>query len=235
MNSLNTGAMFLCEAAEDSFGYVFHVHRRYSPHRLLRSFLYQGSPIIEMSCGGSTIEATIVTEGNPYVFVSGTAFNVHDAEELFNLSGATIQPLESIRTYAQRLLNLPKGSVFPKIVLLCSRDGGGIAARAVYQRSWHPSLALTGTIALAIAQNIQGTVPARLIRQNQESATDVTIETAQRLLQARVNATGSRLDDMASAVVIKNKRVFVISHSAEHYRSLPTLKLARTPNPCHEF
>lgn len=204
VRSLNTDTTFLCELAEDAPENVFNAHMVYSPSRTLKSFLPLNEQRIELPFEGKNIEATIIDAGNPYIFVLGDVFNARSASDLFALPEKEIERLEEIRKYAQKLLKFPEDSAFPKISMICPGDKGGIAARAIYQDTWHPSLALTGTIALTVARNIKGTLPFNI---SSNSISPETIETAQGSVRAKFLSNGNDLDDEAEAVVIKDKRV----------------------------
>lgn len=101
---------------------------------------------------------SLVSSGNPYVFVDARRLGVRDAAALFGAGDALLGSLGAVRAAVARRAGTPPDSVFPKIAAVLP-DAAGIAVRAVTVPAWHPAVALTGAVCLAAAVHIPGTVP----------------------------------------------------------------------------
>ncbi|GAA3070879.1 hypothetical protein GCM10017562_42560 [Streptomyces roseofulvus] len=90
------------------------------------------------------VPASLVSYGNPYVFVE--AGRVRGQAHLL-----------ALRAEAARLLGHPPHSALPKIATVDATPDG-LSVRALTVGGWHPRLALTGAAALAAAGALDGTV-----------------------------------------------------------------------------
>ncbi|MFD4374031.1 hypothetical protein [Streptomyces sp. NPDC058486] len=112
------------------------------------------------------VPVSLVSYGNPYVFVDAWHVRTHDA-----------QPhLLALRAEAARLLGHPPDSALPKIAAV-ERTPHGLSVRALTVGGWHPRLALTGAAALAAAGALDGTVVPRVDRPVRTPGGTVTVST----------------------------------------------------------
>lgn len=161
---LNNEDVVICEALEVGPGggrASFTVRfRRTAPTRL-GSTLVLGEPISAVRSAGTYVPYSLVSLGNPYVFVDARRLGVTTERELFTAGASLFDRLSAIRQAVARRLGW-HSPVFPKIAALLPAARGALAARAISVPSWHPSLALTGATCLAVASAVADTVPARL-------------------------------------------------------------------------
>ncbi|MFE3071972.1 hypothetical protein [Streptomyces sp. NPDC059247] len=94
---------------------------------------------------------SLVSYGNPYVFVDVRHLSAHRGDD------ALRDRLLVLRAEAARLLGHPPHSALPKIAAF-GAGPGGLSVRALTVGGWHPRLALTGAAALAAAGALDGTV-----------------------------------------------------------------------------
>jgi len=113
---------------------------------------------------GREVTVSMVSAGNPYVFVDGAEVGAATRDTLFADDPALMDRLLRVRAAAAERLGWPGESVFPKIAVVLPDDAGRLAARAISVPSWHPTLALTGAACLGAATAIEGTVPWRAAR-----------------------------------------------------------------------
>jgi 2-methylaconitate cis-trans-isomerase PrpF len=162
---VNNGDTVVCEA--DSLhreGGEFTVHFVY-PDRPLDSCLLTGAAHGTLpGDDGQPVPVSMVSVGNPYVFVPATALGIGTEEELFGGGEELLGTLRRLRERATDQLGWPAGA-FPKVACVGAFRPGALSVRAVSVPSWHPTLALTGAICLAVAATIPDTVPGHLARQ----------------------------------------------------------------------
>ncbi|WP_328603385.1 hypothetical protein OG943_25215 [Amycolatopsis sp. NBC_00345] len=159
VNVLNNGDHMVC--AVDGISRTtahFTVHFLQSPPRPVSSLLLTGSPRTVLSVAGEPVEVSLVSAGNPYVFVGHRAAKVSTKEELFADDPVLFDRLSRIRVAAAEHLGWAPDGAFPKVAVTLPLDGR-LAVRAISVPSWHPTLALTGTACLGAATGIPGTVP----------------------------------------------------------------------------
>ncbi|WP_331721287.1 PrpF domain-containing protein [Streptomyces sp. NBC_00212] len=161
---LNNGDHVVCEVDEARRGSgSFTVHFLQPAGTVLQRRLLTGEASDTLVTPAGTYEVSLVTTGNPYVFVDAISLGLTTREALFEAGDDTYRAMLMIREAAIELLGWPKESVFPKIAAVGSYQPGRIAVRAISVPSWHPTLALTGATCLATATAIEGTIPARLL------------------------------------------------------------------------
>ncbi|WP_018681526.1 PrpF domain-containing protein [Actinokineospora enzanensis] len=159
VNVLNNGDHMVCEVDEISRTTAcFTVHFVQSPSRPVSSLLLTGSPRTVLAVDGEPVEVSLVSAGNPYVFVGHRAARVSTREELFADDPELFARLSRVRTTAAEHLGWSPDGAFPKVAVTLPVEGG-LAVRAISVPSWHPTLALTGTACLGAATGVPGTVP----------------------------------------------------------------------------
>ncbi|GAA3425990.1 PrpF domain-containing protein [Streptosporangium sandarakinum] len=160
VNVLNNGDCLACEVEEVARGTTgFTMHFLHAPPKPVSRLLLTGRPTTALDVDGERVEVSLVSAGNPYVFVSASGARISGADELFGDDPDLFDRLVRIRGAAAAHLGWPAESVFPKVAVTVPAGGGRIAARAVSVPTWHPTLALTGAACLGAAIGIPGTVP----------------------------------------------------------------------------
>jgi 2-methylaconitate cis-trans-isomerase PrpF len=106
--------------------------------------------------------ASLVSLGNPYVFLDAADLGLPDSRALFAADAAVAARLAPIRAAAATLIGLPADSALPKLALLGRCEPAGLPVRALTTTGWHPTLALTGAVCLAAALTLPGTLPSHL-------------------------------------------------------------------------
>jgi 2-methylaconitate cis-trans-isomerase PrpF len=163
VNVTNNGDNVVCDIEEVSADSArFTVHFLRSPATPVKELLMTGDPVTRLVVGGADVDVSMVSMGNPYVFVSAEQLGVTTRQDLFAEDPAWFATLCRVREAACALLGWDPAGAFPKIAALLPDGPGLLAARAISVPSWHPTLALTGAIALGTAIRIPGTLPAAL-------------------------------------------------------------------------
>jgi len=126
---------------------------------------------------GRPVDATLVTAGNPTVFVPAEAAGLRGTELPSEMDYNVILPVvEHLRAQASPLLGVPPLSDQPRVAFVAppsayqSSDGKELAANSMHLSSristpgrMHHAHTGTGSIALACAARIEGSVPWRCI------------------------------------------------------------------------
>jgi 2-methylaconitate cis-trans-isomerase PrpF len=145
---------------------------------VVEQLLLTGAPVTTLAVRGESYEVSMVSSGNPYVFIDARRLGLRSPEELFGAGTALFDQLSRIREAATRHLGWSAAGVFPKIAALMPAGRTGLAARAISVPSWHPTIALTGAVCLAAAARIPGTVTHRLAQEALCGDGTITITTA---------------------------------------------------------
>ncbi|WP_055712860.1 PrpF domain-containing protein [Streptomyces torulosus] len=162
---INNGDHVVCEVDEARRrSGSFTVHFLQDAGARLDELLLTGNPVDQLITSTGVQEASLVSMGNPYVFVDAEELGLNSVEELFGAGDDMYERMLEIRRAACELLKWPTDGVFPKIAAVGQYTEGRLAVRAISVPKWHPSIALTGTTCLAAASSIPGTVPERLAR-----------------------------------------------------------------------
>ena len=163
---LNNGDRVTCEVERaDQHTVMITARFRYSPPQAAGELLLAGEPMTMLDVPGldlpgERVPVSLVSTGNPYVFVDAAVLGAPSVQALFAGRGRLLGRLVRIRAAAATLLGWPPSGPFPKVAAVLPGDQpGSIAVRAVSVPSWHPSLALTGSVCLAAASSIPHTVP----------------------------------------------------------------------------
>lgn len=103
------------------------------------------------------VPVSLVSYGNPYVFVDARHLGIRGRDQLFAAGEPVLRRLLALRSGAARMLGHPPHSALPKIAAV-DHSAATPAVRAVTVGGWHPALALTGATALTAAAALAGTV-----------------------------------------------------------------------------
>jgi 2-methylaconitate cis-trans-isomerase PrpF len=186
VNVVNNDDNVVCEVDEvDHTGGSLTVHFLQEPMVALKDLLVTGSPVDILEAPSGTYELSLVSMGNPYVFVRAHDLGVHDKDHLFADDQKLFDTLVGIRQAAGQRWGWPSGSAFPKIAAIDSFAPGRISVRAISVPTWHPTLALTGATCLGAASVIPGTVAHKVAGWTGCASGPVHIETPTGVTTAR--------------------------------------------------
>jgi 2-methylaconitate cis-trans-isomerase PrpF len=164
-------------------------------------------------CG---LPVSIVRYGNPYVFVDARDLGLDSDHALFTAGPAVLGRLLAVRTAAARLLGMPPHGALPKVAAVGSYRPGRLSARAVTVSAWHPALALTGSVCLAAATAVPGTLPWRLAHDSNaayeaysRAARSLRLDTPSGPIHVSTEATAKRLQHVA----VHHKRARVLERA----------------------
>ncbi|WP_371480636.1 PrpF domain-containing protein [Kitasatospora sp. NBC_00315] len=178
VNVLNNGDNVVCEVTETAVGRTgFTAHFLCNPARPLTDLLMTGEPVTQVMLGRLTVPVSLVSMGNPYVFVAAAGLGVQSREELFGDNPGLFELLGRVRLAVCEQLGWDPSGAFPKVAALLPQPSGAMAVRAISVPSWHPTLALTGATCLGTAMGIEGTVPWSLLRSTGHGGGMVRIDT----------------------------------------------------------
>ncbi|WP_051829843.1 MULTISPECIES: PrpF domain-containing protein [Streptomyces] len=196
---LNNGDQIVCEVDESRrHGGSFTMYFVQPPGKSTSRVLMTGRPVDRLTTPAGAYEASLVSLGNPYVFVDAKELGIGSQRELFEAGDEVFDEMLRIRRSASALLGLPDTSVFPKIAMVAAYSPGLLSARAISVPRWHPTLALTGITCLAAAATAAGTVPARLYEETGGRPPQVEIATP----GGRASAT-SRVEESTQGTVLQ--------------------------------
>ncbi|GGG65590.1 PrpF domain-containing protein [Paenibacillus radicis (ex Gao et al. 2016)] len=154
-------------------------------------------------------EVSIVSSGNPYVFVNAAELDIHSEQGLFEAGAETLGRLNAIRRAAASLLGWNPDGVFPKVAAIASYEPEEIAFRGVSIPSWHPTIALTGAACIGAAAAIEGTVVHRLVQDTLSAGYRLRVNTKGGSTYISTATTGGKLSDylLYSSISEKNVRL----------------------------
>jgi 2-methylaconitate cis-trans-isomerase PrpF len=208
---LNNGDQIACEVDE--------VHRRSArftvyfvqpPQRRLADLLLTGRIIDQITTGSGVQRSSLVSLGNPYVFVDAAEVGITTREQLLAAGETLFNRMTDIRMAAAELLCWPPEGTFPKIAVVGAFAPGRLTARAISVPRWHPTLALTGATCLGGAVCIAGTVPHQLAMAVGSTPEHIAIETPGGSTTVSCATTGNSADDQLSWVAVSNKSARLI-------------------------
>ncbi|KOG38850.1 hypothetical protein ADK74_31320 [Streptomyces decoyicus] len=166
VNVLNNGDSVVCEMEETGLNEVrFTVYFVQPVGVPLPELLLTGEPRTELEADGVLRTVSLVSTGNPYVFVDARDLGIRDHTELFAAGDALFEQMARLRVAAAGRLGWSPDGAFPKIAATLPEASGRIAARAISVPGWHPTIALTGAVCLGAAARIPGTVPWRIAQE----------------------------------------------------------------------
>ncbi|WP_063838341.1 PrpF domain-containing protein [Saccharothrix sp. ST-888] len=180
---LNNGDLVVCELAEArSRSRDFTVHFVQSPSVPVADLLLTGRPADLLAVGrpgtaGAAQEVSLVSLGNPYVFLDACSLGILTERQLFEAGDEVFAQLAAVRAAAARRLGRPVDGALPKIAVVGGFRPGRLHVRSLAVPSWHPTLAVTGAICLAAATAIPGTVPQRVAVRTDATGPQVEVET----------------------------------------------------------
>jgi 2-methylaconitate cis-trans-isomerase PrpF len=208
VNVLNNGDNVVAEVDEvNRTSSCFTVHFVHPQPKPLGDMLLCGAVRNELPVGGVRIPVSMISMGNPYVFVSAADVGVTTQDELFAGDHELFTRLTALKSAAADLLNWPAAGAFPKIAAIGQYQPGRLAVRAISVPSWHPTLALTGITCLGLATAIEHTIPYVLARQAGCLPGAVALDTTGGAIAVSTIASGTSLDDTVSWVSIDRKFV----------------------------
>lgn len=207
----NNGDNIVCEVDEisrDSVAYTVHFIQ--PTHTKLGALLLTGEPLTVLKTSVGDIETSIVSVGNPYVFVDAAALRVSSSEQLFTAGDDLLIQLQLIRKAAAHHLGWNENGVLPKIAAIGAFEKERLAARAISVPSWHPDLALTGTVCISAAAAIDTSIVGSLTRRVGCVPDRLRIDTPKGSTTVACTTTGDRLDSLISHISVSNKWVRLI-------------------------
>lgn len=213
---LNTGAVVITEAVRcEADRLRFTAHFPQERGTKAQSLLLTGEPRTVLAGGA---EVSLVAAGNPYAFVDARQLGITSPDQLFAARDELFDLLEGIRREAAALVG-SRSPVLPKICCV-GAFGGVLAARSISVPSFHPTLALTGLVALGAAAVIPGTVVNECVRETGGKPTSLTVLTANSKVRVHSLVRGSGTDLRLECVSVPNKRVWLGGRSARHFKAL---------------
>ncbi|MEV7015242.1 PrpF domain-containing protein [Streptomyces sp. NPDC093991] len=160
VNVLNNGDNVVCETEETSEGGTrFTAHFLCSPPRPVQELLLTGAPVVGIPFEGRVVPVSLVSMGNPYIFVHAAELGAPTVDALFADDPALFERMTRLRHAVCVARGWDTAGAFPKVAALLPDAEGTLAVRAVSVPSWHPTVALTGATCLAAAAAVEGTVP----------------------------------------------------------------------------
>lgn len=208
---VNNGDHVVCEVDEAARGTgTFTVHFLPTPAARLGDLLLTTEPVVELESAGNRYPVSLVSVGNPYVFVDAADLGVRTQDALFADDPQLFETLTALRATAARRLGYPQEGVFPKIAAVGRFQPGRLAVRAISVPSWHPTLAVTGAVCLGVATTIAGTIPYELGRLADCAPGELQIDTpgGQTAVAAEVSGTGG--DDRLLWTSVTRKRAHLV-------------------------
>jgi 2-methylaconitate cis-trans-isomerase PrpF len=216
----NNGDTVVCEVDElHRTGGNVTVHFLHEPAVDPRSFLVTGHPVDTLAVGDTLARISLVSMGNPYVFVRARDLGVRSQDELFADDQTLFEKLVALRRAAGARWGWPPTSAFPKIAAVDHFQPGRIAVRAVSVPTWHPTLALTGATCLAVASAIPGTVTHDIVEEAGCAAEAIHIDTPAGVVTGCPNLVGPPGSRQLAWVSVSGKRA---RHIARLSLTLPT-------------
>jgi 2-methylaconitate cis-trans-isomerase PrpF len=193
---VNNGDHVVCEVDEASRrAGSFTVHFLPTGTARLGDLLSADEPVTALDCAGVRHPVSLVSVGNPYVFIDAASLGVTAQHELFDDDPTLFDELLTVRDAAARRLSLPQEGAFPKVAAVGSFQPGRLAVRAISVPSWHPTLAVTGAVCLGAAGAIPGTIPHELARRAGCTPGELAIDTPGGSTVVSVEVSGTTIDD----------------------------------------
>lgn len=158
------------------------------------------------------IDVTCIDAATPCVLINAADLGKTGYESPAELDGDTVllARIEHIRRQAGQLMGMGDVSqqVIPKPVLLApAHNGGNIHARYFVPHSCHKALAVTGSIAIASACGINGTIATGLVTPLAAAAqTMIAIEHPSGKLELEVSKSNDDQDSIAAVSLIRTAR-----------------------------
>jgi 2-methylaconitate cis-trans-isomerase PrpF len=209
----NNGDNVVCEVDElHRSGGNVTVHFLEEPNAHLDGFMQSGAAVDTLAVGATVHRVSLVSMGNPYVFVRARDLGVRSREALFADDPELFQTLVDIRRAAAARWGWPETSAFPKVAALDHFTDGTLTVRAVSVPKWHPTLALTGATCLAVASVIPHTIPHEVAREAGCVSTRVAMETPNGVVVGSPTLSGPEDEPRLAWISVSGKRARYIEH-----------------------
>lgn len=228
VNVLNNGDNVVCETEETSDGGTrFTAHFLCSPPRPVRELLITGDPVTGIPFEGRTVPVSLVSMGNPYIFVHAVELQAPTVEDLFADDAALFDRMTRLRRAVCEAQGWDTAGAFPKVAALLPDAAGTLAVRAVSVPSWHPTVALTGATCLAAGAAVEGTVPHLLSGHTEQSQSGMlALRTPGATIRVSARMSGGRQDRRLAWISVAEKQVdyrghFLPARTSEELSWLP--------------
>jgi 2-methylaconitate cis-trans-isomerase PrpF len=165
-------------------------------------------------------QATLVSAGNDYVFVDARDLGLDSPRQLFDAGDNLYFRLECIRLAAAKYLGL-QSFVFPKICCIGAYDGV-LAARAISVPKFHPTIALTGLVAIAAAAVVPDTIVNKCVVEAGSDPARLKITTANATISVSSATRSIGADTCIDCVSVPNKRVYFDEQVSDKRRCTAT-------------
>jgi 2-methylaconitate cis-trans-isomerase PrpF len=175
----------------------------------LKSFLPTGKPTDVLNTSIGEFEVSIVSAGNPYVFINSDYFGIRSEQDLFEGDQLLFDQLQIIRQEASNVLGWDPNSIFPKIAIFGYFTGKSLSVRAISVPSWHPTLALTGVASLSVATAIEDSVVYKVANQLKDN-NFLHINTNGGQTGVSCKTTGNSTEDFLLYSSIPHKKVHLL-------------------------
>lgn len=203
VNVLNTGDRVECEVDGTSRTLTFAMEFAYQPPRRLRELLPTGSPCEELD----GVPVSLVSAGNPYVFVDAAGLGLDDQEALFADDAAVRRRLTGIRRAAARRLGRPEGGVFPKVAAVGQYQYRRLAVLALPAPGRSAPLPPADAITVAAAAVIDGTIPQGLAQRGWSRLDELVVDTPGGTSVVRLTVSGNTTDDTLTRASVRRGTV----------------------------
>ncbi|MEV5480129.1 MULTISPECIES: PrpF domain-containing protein [Streptomyces] len=203
VNVLNTGDRVACEVSEASRSLTFSVEFGYQPPRRLGDLLPTGTPCDELD----GIPVSLVSAGNPHVFVDAADLGLTDQEELFAADASVRGRLAGIRRAAARRLDLPEDSVFPRVAAVGQYEYRRLAVLPYPTPVRSGQLPPADAITVAAAAVIGGTIPHRLAERGWSRLDELVVDTPGGTTVVRTAVSGTTLHDTLTRAGVRRGTV----------------------------
>ncbi|HEX8159616.1 MAG TPA: PrpF domain-containing protein [Solirubrobacteraceae bacterium] len=208
---VNNGDHVVCEVDEAGRRTGnFTVHFLHTPAARLGDLLLTAQPVSDLQCRGMKYPVSLVSVGNPYVFVNAASLGIATIDEFFGEDPALFERLAALRAAAAARLGFPPDGAFPKIAAVAQFQPGRLAVRAISVPSWHPTLAVTGAVCLGVASAIAGTIPYELAQAAGCTPGEIAIDTPGGSTAVSTEVSGTTTADRLLWASVTRKRAHLI-------------------------
>ncbi|MGQ5639012.1 MULTISPECIES: PrpF domain-containing protein [unclassified Streptomyces] len=203
VNVLNTGDRVVCEVSGAGRSLAFSVEFRYQPPRRLGDLLPTGSAQDDFH----GLPVSVVSAGNPHVFVDAADLGLRDQEAVFSADPSVRRRLTGIRRAVGRRLGLPQHSVFPRVAAVGQYEYRRLAALTVPAPLTSGPLPPADAVTVAAAAVIDGTVVHRLAQQAWSRLDELVVDTPGGTTVVRTAVSGTGLEDTLTWVGVRRGTV----------------------------
>ncbi|GLX49624.1 hypothetical protein Shyhy01_25740 [Streptomyces hygroscopicus subsp. hygroscopicus] len=203
VNVLNTGDRVACEVSAASRSLTFSVEFGYQPPRRLGDLLPTGTPRDELD--GMTV--SLVSAGNPHVFVDAADLGLRDEAALFAADASVRGRLTDIRRAGARRFGLPENGVFPRVSAVGQYEYRRLAMLTLPAQVGSGPLPPADAVTVAAAAVIEGTVPQRLAERGWSRVDELVVDNPFGTTVVRAAVTGTTPDDTLTRVGVRRGTV----------------------------